>query len=98
MLNVNRNIIMSSINLNELQQKKKEILERKRKIDKNDIEAIKEILREYMRIQKKIQYYSNEEYRKQKNLKDIENYKKNIDKIKEYRKNYYQLRKLQTIN
>jgi hypothetical protein len=51
-----------------------------------------------MRIQKKIQYYSNEEYRKQKNLKYIENYKKNIDKIKEYRKNYYQLRKLQTIN
>ena len=98
MLNVNRNIIMSSINLNELQQKKKEILERKRKIDKNDIEAIKEILREYMRIQKKIQYYSNEEYRKQKNLNDLENHKKNIDKYKEYHRYYYQLKKLQTTN
>jgi hypothetical protein len=86
------------IDLNELKQKKQEILERKRTIDKNDIEAIKEILREYMRIQKKIQYYSNEEYRKQKNIKDLENHKNNPNKYKEYHRYYYQLKKLQTTN
>ena len=89
---------MSSINLNELQQKKREILERKKTIDKTDIEAIKEILREYMRIQNKIKYYSNEEYRKQKNLNDLENHKNNPNKYREYHKYYYQLRKLQATN
>ena len=50
-------------NLNELLEIKKQVLLKKKSIAKEDTQAIKEILKEYMRIQKKIQYYSNEEYR-----------------------------------
>ena len=75
--------------INELIQQKQDILNKKKSIDKNDVEAIKEILREYMRIQKKIQYYSNEEYRKHKILKSIENNNNNIERYKEYQKFYH---------
>jgi hypothetical protein len=54
-----------------------------------------------MRIQKKIQYYSDEEHRKQKNLKDIENHKSHHEKYNEYHKlyqrNYMMLKRALTI-
>ena len=72
---------MSSMvyDINELLEMKKQILLKKKTIAKEDTEAIKEALKEYMRIQKKIKYYSDEEYRKQKILKDIEYYFTNIN-------------------
>ncbi len=77
--------------INELIQQKQEILNNKKLIDKNDVEAIKENLKQYMRIQKKIQYYSNEEYRKQKILNSIEYNKLNLEKYNEYQK-FYQMK------
>ena len=50
-----------------------------------------------MRIQKKIQYYGDEEHRKQKILKDTENHKKNKDDYNEYHKLYYRAKKLNLI-
>ena len=45
-----------------LKTQKKEILERKKLIPKENIEEIKDIAKEYFRIQKKIQYYSDENH------------------------------------
>ena len=53
----------SYIDINELKEIKRQILERKKTIPKENIEEIKEILKEYFRIQKKIQYYSDDEHR-----------------------------------
>ena len=50
--------------------------------------SIKEILKEYMRIQKKIQYYSNEEHRKQKIIENIKNHNTNKEKYNLYQKLY----------
>ena len=61
---VKNNYIMTSyIDINELKEIKRQILERKKTIPKENIEEIKEILKEYFRIQKKIQYYSDDEHR-----------------------------------
>ena len=75
--------------LNELIQLKQDILNKKKSIDKNDVEAIKELTLQHMRVLKKIQYYSNEEYRKQKILNSIENHNNNIERYKEYQKFYH---------
>lgn len=80
--------------INSLMEMKKQILLKKKQTPKEDTEAIKEILKEYMRIQKKIQYYSDEEHRKNKIIENIENHKKNKDVYNEYQKNYYRLKKL----
>ena len=53
----------SYIDINELKEIKRQILERKKTIPKENIEEIKKILKEYFRIQKKIQYYSDDEHR-----------------------------------
>lgn len=85
------------INLNELIEQKHAILFKKKSIDKKDTEAINEINKEYMRIQKKIQYYSDEEHRKQKNLRDSQNHKINIDCYNEYHKLYYRAKKINLV-
>ena len=74
--------------INELIEMKKQILLKKKQIPKEDTEAIKEILKEYMRIQKKIQYYSNEEHRKQKIIENIKNHNTNKEKYNLYQKLY----------
>lgn len=73
--------------LNELIQQKQDILNKKKSIDKNDVEAVKDLNLQYMRVQKKIQYYSNEEYRKDKINKTKEHNKFN-DKYNEYQREY----------
>ena len=90
---------MSSMvyDINELFEMKKQILLKKKTIAKEDTEAIKEALKEYTRIQKKIKYYSDEEYRKQKILKDTENHKNNKDDYNEYHKLYYRAKILNLI-
>ena len=79
-----------------LKTQKKEILERKKLIPKENIEEIKDIAKEYFRIQKKIQYYSDENHRLNKNILDSERHKANKDTYNEYQKKYYALKKLNT--
>ena len=53
----------SYINIDELKEKKRQILERKKRIPRENIDEIKEVAKEYFRIQKKIQYYTDEDHR-----------------------------------
>jgi len=54
------------MNIEELKELKKDVLNRRRNADINDLDIMKELGREYSRIQMKIKYYSNEDYRKAK--------------------------------
>lgn len=54
------------MNVDELIELKKDVLNRRRNADINDLDIMKELNREYSRIQMKIKYYSNDDYRKAK--------------------------------
>ena len=80
--------------IDELNEMKKQILLKKKQTPKEDTEQLKEILNEYMRIQKKIKYYSDEEHRKNKiNSVSIYN-KSHQENYNLYQKNYYRAKKL----
>jgi hypothetical protein len=84
--------------INDLIEQKKQILLKKKSITVDDIDSKKELLKEYMRVQKKIQYYSNDEYRKNKITKVNEYNKSNKDIYNEYQKYYYTtIRKLNEV-
>ena len=84
--------------INDLIEQKKQILLKKKSITVDDIDSKKELLKEYMRVQKKIQYYSNDEYRKNKITKVNEYNKSNKDNYNEYQKYYYTtIRKLNAV-
>ena len=72
-----------------LKIQKKELLDRKKTIPKENIDEIKEIGKEYFRIQKKIQYYTDEEHRKMKNTTDGLRHMQNKESYSQYQKNYY---------
>ena len=80
-----------NIDINQLIDLKNDILRRRRNIDINDINylsEIKDMNREYGRIQMKIKYYSDEDYRKEKCRKVKEFNKINIDIYNNYQKLY----------
>ena len=77
-----------------LKAQKKEILERKKLIPKENIEEIKEVVKEYFRIQKKIQYYSDENHRSNKIATMMERNKVNKEAYNEYQRKYQALKRL----
>ena len=87
----------SKYDIEQLKELKKEILERKKTIPKENKAEIKEVANEYFRIQKKIQYYSDEQHRLNKNLVDNERHKQNKDAYNEYHRNYNALKKMNTV-
>jgi hypothetical protein len=85
------------INIDELIERKKEILEKKKTIPKENIDEIKELVKEYDRIQKKIQYYSDEEYRINKCLSSNKYNKSHKETYNNYHKNYQALKKANAV-
>lgn len=84
---------MSKYDINELIEMKNNLLSKKAITPKEDTETIKNITLEYMRIQKKIQYYRDNEYRQNK-IKEVSQYnKENAEKYNEYHKTYRAARK-----
>lgn len=76
------------MNVNELIELKKDVLNRRRNADINDLDNIKELGREYSRIQMKIKYYSDENYRKAK-CETVKSYNKtNVIIYNNYQKLY----------
>ena len=57
---------MNGYDVNQLIELKQDILQRRRNANVNDLSIMKDLNREYSRIQMKIKYYSNEDYRKAK--------------------------------
>ena len=49
--------------INNLLEEKKQILQRRRETNKNDIETLKEVNKDYMRVYMKIQYHTDENKR-----------------------------------
>lgn len=87
---------MSSYNLNELLDLKNDILKRCREVpnngDKDNIELKKELKREYGKIQMKLKYYSNEDYRKAK-CDSVKAYNKaHVEAYNLYQKNWQRLK------
>ena len=88
--NDNNNII------NKLLEEKKRILQRRRETPKNDIETLKEINNDYMKIYMKIQYHTDENKRINKCFSSNIYNKKNYTDYKNYQRIYqrqYQARK-----
>jgi len=83
MTNDNDNII------NNLLEEKKRILQKRRETPKNDIEALKEINNEYMRIYMKIQYHTDENKRNNKCLSTAIYNKNHLEEYKKYQKEYH---------
>ena len=72
----------------------------KKSVDINDWDELRaksnrdaEFYKEYSRISKKIQYYSNAEHRKEKNEKDLENMRQRFktEEYNEYMRNYMRM-------
>ena len=81
-----------------LKEQKKQILERKKSIPKENIGEIKEVAKEYFRIQKKIQYYTDEQHRLNKIATTNERNKTiNKDAYNEYHRNYNALKKMNSV-
>ena len=87
----------SHIDIEMLKEKKKEILERKKRIPKENLEEIKEVAKEYFRIQKKIQYYTDEDHRLNKITSTMERNKANKESYNEYHRNYQALKKANSV-
>jgi len=90
MTNDNDNIIKNLI------EEKKRILQKRRETPKDDIEALKELYKDYMRIYMKIQYHTNEDKRINKCLSTTIYNITHKGKYKEYQRTYhkeYQARK-----
>ena len=87
----------SYINIDELKEKKRQILERKKRIPRENIDEIKEVAKEYFRIQKKIQYYTDEDHRLNKITSTIERNKANRETYNEYQRNYHALKKANSV-
>ena len=87
----------SYINIDELKEKKRQILERKKRIPRKNIDEIKEVAKEYFRIQKKIQYYTDEDHRLNKITSTIERNKANKETYNEYHRNYQALKKVNSV-
>ena len=87
----------SYINIDELKEKKRQILERKKRIPRENLEEIKEVAKEYFRIQKKIQYYTDEDHRLNKITSTIERNKANRETYNEYQRNYHALKKANSV-
>jgi hypothetical protein len=74
--------------IEELTELKNNVLNRRRNADINDLEAMKELNREYSRIQMKIKYHSSENYRKVK-CETVKAYNKsNVETYNNYQKLY----------
>ena len=87
----------SYINIDELKEKKRQILERKKRIPRENIDEIKEVAKEYFRIQKKIQYYTDEDHRLNKITSTMERNKANRESYNEYQRNYQALKKANSV-
>ena len=87
----------SHIDIDELIVKKREILERKKRIPRENLEEIKEVEKEYFRIQKKIQYYSDEEHRLNKITSTMERNKANRELYNQYQRSYQALKKANSV-
>ena len=82
------------MNIEELNELKNDVLTRRRNANTNDIHIIKDLNREYSRIQMKIKYYSDEDYRKAK-CETVKAYNKtNIIIYNNYQKIYQRNKKL----
>ena len=89
---------MNNYNIDQLTELKNNVLNRRRNTDIKDIEAIKELKREYSRIQMKIKYYSSEEYRKAK-CDTVKAYNKaNVEYYNNYQKLYQRNKRINQIN
>ena len=80
-------------NIDELIKLKTDVLEQRRNILKNDSKALSDNQKEYLKLYSKIRYYTDEEYRKLKNIRDNQYYHDNLKELKEYRRQYYRMRK-----
>lgn len=83
--------------INNLLNEKKQILERRRNTPKRDIETLKEINKDYMRIYMKIQYHTDENKRLLKCLSS-NNYNKSHNEYNEYQKTYHKEYQTKTKN
>lgn len=79
--------------INELNEIKQAILLKKKLTPKENMDAINELTKEYMRIQKKIQYYSNDDYRREKSNKTMIYNKLHLETFNEYQRIYQQKKK-----
>ena len=79
-------------NLDQLLELKNDILKRCRDVPKDNIELKKELKREYSKIQMKIKYYSNEDYRKAKCDSVKADNKAHIEAYNLYQKNRHRLK------
>ncbi len=75
--------------INSLLEEKERILKKRRETAKNDIEALKEINKVYMRIYMKIQYHTDENKRLNKCLSATTYNNTHKSKYREYQKTYY---------
>ena len=84
--------------MDQLIELKNNVLNRRRNADINDLESIKELNREYSRIQMKIKYYSSAEYRKAK-CETVKAYNKaNVEYYNNYQKLYQRNKKLNQLD
>jgi hypothetical protein len=89
---------MSNYNIDALMELKNNVLNRRRNADINDLDNMKELNREYSRIQMKIKYYSSEDYRKAK-CETVKAYnKKNVEYYNNYQKLYQRNKKLNQLD
>ena len=87
----------NQVNIEELLEEKRQILLRRRNTPKSDIEAIKAIDKEYLRVYVKIKYHTNEDIRINKcNSSNIYN-KTHKETYNEYHKVYQASRKLNVV-
>lgn len=86
------------MNIDELKELKMDVLNRRRNADINDLDIMKQLNREYSRIQMKIKYYSNDDYRKAK-CETVKAYNKlNVDNYNNYQKLYQRNKKLNQLD
>ena len=86
------------MNVDELIELKKDVLNRRRNSDINDLDNMKELNREYSRIQMKIKYYSSDDYRKAK-CETVKAYNKtNVINYNNYQKLYQRKKKLNQLD
>ena len=89
---------MSKIyDVNELIEQKKQLLLRKKSIPIENVDEVKEVVKQYQRILKKIQYYSNDEYRFKKNLEDSLRHKENKELYNKYQRLYMATRRANVV-
>ena len=82
------------MNVEELMELKKDVLNRRRNADINDLDNMKDLNREYSRIQMKIKYYSSDDYRKAK-CNTVKAYNKlNVESYNNYQKLYQRNKRL----